>query len=265
MVRQDAVTTTGRASGMPSQAKPRCVSATRAWVRAGFAPSEPTRNNVPSTTNHAFGRATRHEHRVPTKPRHPRRPSTRTWVRAGFAPSERTRSAPGTTHRVVLEATRRDNRVRSEQQHGRVLAARTRRRVRFAPGAIALLTTVIVAVALVGGFSSGTPKQDLAAQDQAVALSNRLGAIQRQHAAAQRQLVQTRREVARAQAASLATTRSSARVSAPRGQHAKTFVDQLCAPTRPRAATGPQRRAQRALELRRKQALYYLNLSCPAA
>ena len=141
--------------------------------------------NRPETTfrasrNHASDRAARHEYRVPTKPRHPRRPPTRTSVRAGFAPSERTRNnAPSTTNRVVLEATRHDNRVRSEQQHGRVLAARPRRRVRFAAGAIALLTAVIVAVALVGGFSGGTPKQDLAAQDQAVALSNRLDGCSR--------------------------------------------------------------------------------------
>ena len=176
-------------------------------------------------------------------------PPTRTSVRAEFAPSERTRNnAPSTTNRVVLEATRHDNRVRSEQQHGRVLAARPRRRVRFAAGAIALLTAVIVAVALVGGFSGGTPKQDLAAQDQAVALSNRLEAIQGQHAASQRQLAQTRRAVARAQAASVATTRSASRVSAPHGQPAKTFGDTLCAPTRPRA--GDRSAATRAASTR---------------
>lgn len=266
MVRQDAVTATGRMNGTPSQAKPRCVSASRTWGRAGFAPSERTRSNAPSTPRRSSERATRHEHLMPAKPRHPRRPATRTWVRAGFAPPEPIRNvAPSTINRVVLEATRHDNRVRSEQRHGRVLAVRPRRRARFVAGAIALLTAVIVAVALVGGFSGGAPKQDLAAQDQAVALSNQLAAIQGQHAAAQRQLAQARRAVARAQAASVATTRSSSRVSPPRGQQVKTFGDTLCAPTRPRTGTGPQRRAQRALELRRKQALYYLNLSCPAA
>jgi hypothetical protein len=256
MVRQDAVETTGRESGVPSSTHPR-VPVTRTRVRAGFAPSDPTRHHARSTANWVAVSAVHHDHRES------RHPAPRSPRRVEFAPSDQPQHDTEDSG-LALRVTRADNRPATELEHGRVLATRTRGRGRFAVGAIALVATAIVGVALVGGFSGGAPKQDLAAQDQAVALSNRLATIQEQHAAAQRQLAQTRRAVDRARTASVVATRRVSAVTVPHGQRTNTFADTLCTPTRARAGTGAQRRAQRALELRRKQALYYLNLSCPA-
>ena len=268
MMRQDADTTTGRTNGMPSQQKPRCVSATRPWVRAGFAPSERTRDNAPSMTmsmtNRASDRAARHEHPVSTKPRHPRRSPTRTWVRAGFAPSERTRTnAPSTTNRVVLQARRHDNRVR----------------LRTTTWACARRPTS-PACEVRGRRDCAADRRDCGGRARR--------RFQRRHSKARpcrprpgRGALEPARGRSRAAGGGAAPTRTGTSGRGPcpgreggdvsecspreRSSRAtrKTFADTLCAPTRPRAGTGPQRRAQRALELRRKQALCYLNLSCP--
>jgi hypothetical protein len=135
-------------------------------------------------------------------------------------------------------------------------------------GLATLFVAVLLMVALVGGCGASSPKPDLAAQDRLVQLSNRLAAVRAQYVAAQRRLAQARRAVARVRSGA-----APSKPAAPRG--IVTARDRVlpsldfsrgtfCAPLGSRAK-GAQGRALRALALRRRQALYYLNLSCRAA
>ena len=136
--------------------------------------------------------------------------------------------------------------------------------------AVAVLV-VIATTALIGGCGNG-PKPDLAAQDRVIAVSNRLDAVRAEYAVAQRQLAAARRAVARVRSGKVVatgtassafprTTRLAGRVLPPLDL---SRID-LCAPIKSRAAPGPQRREMRAFALRRRHALYNLNLSCRGA
>jgi hypothetical protein len=125
-------------------------------------------------------------------------------------------------------------------------------------------------IALVGGCGGGSSKPALATQDHLVALSNQLSAIHSQYLAAQRRLAKAQRAVARVRANTVTVTPSTSRVTVtrvsplkPPARSSVLTIDNLCAPIRTHAANGPQRRAQQLRERRRRQALYYLNLSCP--
>jgi hypothetical protein len=136
--------------------------------------------------------------------------------------------------------------------------------------AITVVVAVLTMAALVGGCGGGSSKPSLAAQDQLVGLSNQLAVIHSQYAATQRRLARARRAVARVRSTTLVATRSSSSVTVTAVGDVKRSprptvlsADTLCTPIRPRASTGPQRRAQQLLERRRRRALYFLNLSCP--
>ena len=136
--------------------------------------------------------------------------------------------------------------------------------------AITVVVAVLTMAALVGGCGGGSSKPSLATQDQLVGLSNQLAAIHSQYAATQRRLAQARQAVARVRSTKLVAPQGSSEVTVTRVGGGKRSprssvltLDTLCAPIRTHASTGPQRRAQQLLERRRRQALYFLNLSCP--
>jgi len=135
---------------------------------------------------------------------------------------------------------------------------------------ITVVITALLLIALVGGCGGGSSEPTLAAQDQLVGLSNQLSAVRSQYVAAQRRLAQAQRAVARVRASDVTAPPGTSRVTVTRVNPPKRgarssvlSIDNLCSPIRGRAATGPQRRAQQLRERRRRQALYYLNLSCP--
>lgn len=123
---------------------------------------------------------------------------------------------------------------------------------------LAMLVAALVSVALLGGCGDSGPKaEDLAAQDRLVTAANRLAAIRT--AAVEQRLARERH------AYSLAAMEAPPTTEPPTPAVLRLLgitIDDLCAPI---AHTGgrTQRREQRMLERRRKQALYYLNLSCP--
>ena len=131
--------------------------------------------------------------------------------------------------------------------------------------AIALMIAALVMVTLAAGCGGGSSKPTLAEQDRVMLLANQLDAAHARYAAQKRALAQARREVARLRAATAVETRSgpSTNAAATRAGKPDALFNSLCGPL-PKAATGPQRRAQKLLLRRRKQALYFLNLSCPA-
>ena len=138
-----------------------------------------------------------------------------------------------------------------------------------------LVSGALVAVLLVAGCgSTGASKQTLAAQDHLVQLSNRLEALHSHYLATQRRLALARRAVARvrrgpvpARRKTSAATTAAARASQPvrQGNGFEMSIVHLCDPIRLKGAKGPRRHALQALAARRRQALYYLNLSCPSA
>jgi hypothetical protein len=131
--------------------------------------------------------------------------------------------------------------------------------------AIAMTIAALVMVTLAAGCSGGSSKPTLAEQDRIVELANQLDAARARYAAEQRALAQARREVARLRAATVVETRSGPHGSAAGTKTGKSNAsfDSLCGPLPP-VTTAAQRRAQKLLLRRRKQALYFLNLSCPA-
>ena len=127
--------------------------------------------------------------------------------------------------------------------------------------AIAAMTMVMLAA----GCGGGSSKPTLAEQDRVMLLADQLDAAHARYAAEQHALAQARREVARLRAATAVETRGGppANAAGTRSGKADALFNSLCGPL-PKATTAPQRRAQRLLLRRRKQALYFLNLSCPA-
>jgi hypothetical protein len=129
-----------------------------------------------------------------------------------------------------------------------------------------LVVAVIATAALVGGCGNGSAP-DLVAQDRVVALSNRLDAVRAEYAVAQHQLAAARRAVARVRSGKVAATRAFPRTTRLAGRVLPPIDLSrigLCAPIKSRAAPGAQRREMRAFALRRRHALYNLNLSCHA-
>jgi len=123
---------------------------------------------------------------------------------------------------------------------------------------IAMPVAALVAVALLGGCSSSGPKaNDLAAQDRLVVTANRLESIR--VAAVEQRLARER------QAYELAAREVPPTTEPPTPEILRVLgftIDDLCAPI-PRTGGRSQRREERMSERRRRQALYYLNLSCP--
>ena len=144
--------------------------------------------------------------------------------------------------------------------------AGAKRRVR---AVATLAVAAIVMVGLLAGCGNGSSKPDLAAQDKAVQRSNRLAAVRAQYVAAQRRLAQARREIARVRSKGVAVRRAAPRTIVQVRNPVLPSIDlsrgTFCTPPGLRAANGAQRRALRAIAQRRRRALYYLNLSCPAA
>ena len=133
------------------------------------------------------------------------------------------------------------------------------------PPTIATTIAALVMVTLAAGCGGGSSKPTLAEQDRVMVLANQLDAAHARYAAEQRALAQARREVARLRAATAVETRrgASANGAGTKAGKSDALFNSLCGPL-PKATTAPQRRAQRMLLRRRKQALYFLNLSCPA-
>jgi hypothetical protein len=135
--------------------------------------------------------------------------------------------------------------------------------------AIAFGVAALLMIALLGGCGGGSSEPSLGAQDQLVGLSNQLAVIHSQYAATQRRLARARRAVARVRATAVEPrgieTVTVTRVRRPkRGVRSTVLsVDTLCSPIRVHGGSKPQRRALQQLERRRRQALYFLNLSCP--
>jgi len=137
-----------------------------------------------------------------------------------------------------------------------------------------LVGGALVAVLLVAGCgSTGASKQTLAAQDHLVQLSNRLEAIHSHYLATQRRLALARRAVARVRRGpgparretAATTTVARATQSSQPGSGFEMSIVHLCDPIRLKGAKGLRRHALQVLAARRRQALYYLNLSCPSA
>jgi hypothetical protein len=131
--------------------------------------------------------------------------------------------------------------------------------------AIAMTIAALVTGMLAAGCGGGSSKPTPAEQDRVMVLANQLDAAHARYAAEQRALAQARREVARLRASTAVERRSgpSANAAGTKAGKADAMFDSLCGPL-PKATTAPQRRAQRMLLRRRKQALYFLNLACPA-
>jgi len=139
----------------------------------------------------------------------------------------------------------------------------------------AVLLAVLIAAALGGACGGGgaapgsvasaktqdahdralnTQFQKLALQDKAVEGTSRLSAEQTRVALNRRRLVEAIRRRWEQRGIAVPTARRVVRQSS---------ID-ICAPIGPRGGTLEQRIARRVRELQRKQALYYLNLSCPS-
>ena len=149
--------------------------------------------------------------------------------------------------------------------------------------AIAIVVAALLTVTLVGGCSGSSSKPSLAEQDRMVELSNQLEAVHSQYEATQRRLAQARRAVSRVRSAAVLETRTVTRPAPttstttppsnplnpvqrvkPAPQSPVLTIDNLCRADPAACDVGPQRKAQRELERRRRRALYYLNLSCPS-
>ena len=126
--------------------------------------------------------------------------------------------------------------------------------------ALALLLVAILMVGSLGACNTGDSERDLAAQDKLVQLGNRLAATHARIAQARRLVARERRV-----AALLAARRQGLRRQPPRParvvQTGFSF-EKLCGRI-PRGRDREARVAARQLERQRKEALYYLNLSCP--
>lgn len=125
--------------------------------------------------------------------------------------------------------------------------------------ALALLVATVLMGGLLGSCSTEISEQDLAAQDKLVQLSNRLAAT---HA----RVAQARRLVKRERAAAARRARQLRRAVAPQVRPVRQSgfsLEWLCGPIK-RGESTASRLAAREREVKRKRALYYLNLSCPS-
>ena len=129
---------------------------------------------------------------------------------------------------------------------------------------LVLLVATFATVAVIGGCGS---KPDLATQQQAPAarpqpdntatLRAQIAAAMKKRAAAQR--IARQRQAEAISAAIQTKIADVAQVL----QYFGISADDLCGPIGPNGAGKAQRQARQLLARRRKQALYYLNLSCP--
>jgi hypothetical protein len=133
--------------------------------------------------------------------------------------------------------------------------------------AITAAVAALVMIALLSGCGGSSSKPSLAQQDRLVGLSNQLAVIHSQYSATQRRLARARRAVARVRATAVEPRRTETlSVTVRPNRKARSTVlsvDTFCSPIRVHGGSGPQRRALRLLERRRRRALYFLNLSCP--
>ena len=130
------------------------------------------------------------------------------------------------------------------------------------PRSIALAIAAIALVVLVGGCGTDATSE-LAPQDKAVQLGNQLAAIHRRVAEAQRLVARQRRNALRLDALQRRRVVTHP-AQAVRVVRSTAFsLDTLCGPAKPRGNSRTARQLRRQHERARRQALYFLNLSCP--